>query len=68
MAKLQLDGVGNVVKDAAYVSIGLGVIAFQRMQVRRNELQKVLGGVGEVLGDRVKVVEERLGAAVGRDR
>ncbi len=68
MAKLQLDGVGNVVKDAAYVSIGLGVIAFQRIQVRRNELRKVLGGVGEVLGDRVKVVEERLGAAVGRDR
>jgi hypothetical protein len=68
MPRLQLDDVTNAVKDAAYVSVGLGVIAFQRFQVRRNELNKLLGGVGSTVGDRVKVVEERLGAAIGRDR
>ena len=76
MARLQLDDVTNAVKDAAYVSVGLGVIAFQRLQVRRNELTKTLraGGaarsaldaVGALLGDRVKVVEERLGAVLDR--
>ena len=68
MARPQLDDVTNAVKDAAYVSVGLGVIAFQRLQVRRNELSKLLGGVGATVGDRVKVVEERLGAAFDRSR
>ena len=68
MARPQLDDVTNAVKDAAYVSVGLGVIAFQRLQVRRNELNKLLGGVGATVGDRVKVVEERLGATFDRSR
>ena len=68
MARLQLDDVTNAVKDAAYVSVGLGVIAFQRLQVRRNELNKLLSGVGATVGDRVKVVEERVGAAFDRSR
>jgi hypothetical protein len=59
MARLQLDDVTNLAKDAAYVSIGLGVIAFQRLQVRRNELEKEIG-------ERVKLVEERLGAVLPR--
>jgi hypothetical protein len=81
MARLQLDDVANIAKDAAYVSVGLGVIAFQRLQVRRNELTKTLNEqsdqargalgavgsvVGSVVGDRVKVVEERLGAVLDR--
>ena len=32
----------KVLKDALYVSVGLGVIAFQKAQVQRNELQKAL--------------------------
>ena len=59
MARLQLDDVTNLAKDAAYVSVGLGVIAFQRIQVRRNELEKAIG-------ERVKLVEERLGAVLPR--
>lgn len=59
MARLQLDDVTNLAKDAAYVSVGLGVIAFQRLQVRRNELEKLVG-------DRVKLVEERLGTVLPR--
>ena len=70
MARLQLDDVTNAVKDAAYVSVGLGVIAFQRLQVRRNEL--TTSGSAEVrrqlVGDRVKVVEERLSATLDRSR
>ena len=77
MARSPIDGVADVVKDAAFVSVGLGVIAFQRLQVRRNELNKALSGqaddargalevVGSLVGERLKVVEERLGAALER--
>ncbi len=74
MARSPLDDVTNAVKDAAYVSVGLGVIAFQRLQVRRNELEKALSGqaddakgalgvVGTLVGERLKAVEERIDAA-----
>jgi len=77
MARSPIDDVAGVVKDAAYVSVGLGVIAFQRLQVRRNELSKVLSGqggdvsgplglVGSLVGERLKLVEERLGAVLER--
>jgi hypothetical protein len=77
MARSPIDDVAHAVKDAAYVSVGLGVIAFQRLQVRRNELNKVLSGqaeeakgalevVGALVGERLKVVEERLGAVLER--
>ena len=77
MARSPIDEVADVVKDAAYVSVGLGVIAFQRLQVRRNELGKALRGqatdptgplgvVSTLVGERLKVVEERLGAALER--
>ena len=75
MARLQIDDVADVVKDAAYVSVGLGVIAFQRLQVRRNELTKAVEGrtgdakgaldvVSSLVGERVKLVEERVSAAL----
>ena len=77
MARSPIDDVAHAVKDAAYVSVGLGVIAFQRLQVRRNELNRVLSGqadeakgalevVGILVGERLKVVEERLGAVLER--
>jgi len=77
MARTPVDELTNAVKDAAYVSVGLGVIAFQRLQVRRNELAKALSGpteeargtlevVGTLLGERIKLVEERVAAAIGR--
>ena len=65
MARLQLDDLANIAKDAAYVSVGLGVIAFQRLQVRRNELTKTFN---EQVGDRMKMVEERLGAVLPRNQ
>jgi hypothetical protein len=77
MDRNPLDEVTHVLKDAAYVSVGLGVIAFQRLQVRRNELTKALGApgesassaidlVGNLVGDRLKAVEERIGAVLER--
>lgn len=77
MAGSPIEDVTNAVKDAAYVSVGLGVIAFQRMQVRRNELSRSLSGstgeargalelVTNLVGERVKLVEERVDAARGQ--
>jgi hypothetical protein len=77
MPRVQVDDVANAVKDAAYVSVGLGVIAFQRLQVRRNELTKTINEqsgtakgaldvVGTLVTDRVKLVEERLGSLLDR--
>jgi ElaB/YqjD/DUF883 family membrane-anchored ribosome-binding protein len=65
--------VRNIVRDAAYVYIGFGVLAFQKAQVQRKELQQKLeaslgdakggfGKLGEDVQDRLKLVEERLEA------
>src|SRR5580692_5623528 len=35
-------GVTDLARDAAYVAVGLGVLAYQRAQVQRVELQKRL--------------------------
>lgn len=51
MGRTPVDEISNVVKEAAYVSVGLGILAFQRVQVRRQELKKAL--------------EARVGAARG---
>ena len=61
----------NTARDAAYVTVGLGVLAFQRAQVRRNELVKALSvpredleeRLGEVRDDmvrRVKLIDEKV--------
>ncbi len=58
-------------RDAAHVAVGFGVLAFQRAQVRRQELRRHLdagleearrraGDLGEGFEGRLKVVEERL--------
>jgi hypothetical protein len=65
------ENIQSFVKDAFYVTVGLGVIGFQRAQVQRQELRKQLETqlgdarhqlekAGKTLEDRVKVVEERL--------
>lgn len=57
----------TLLKDAGYVAVGLGVIAFQRGQVRRRELEKQLGDAGQQIDklsaaveDVRKLVEERV--------
>lgn len=59
-----LDDIAKVLQDAAYVGIGLSVIAFQKAQVQRQELSKTLqeavGDARAVVEDNLKLVEERL--------
>jgi hypothetical protein len=59
MAPTNPDDLSKLAKEALYVTVGLGVIAFQKAQVQRNELQKRFE-------DRLKMVEERVGALVSR--
>lgn len=77
MARIPVDDLTTAVRDAAYVSVGLGVIAFQRLQVRRNELTKAISGpadeargtlemLGALVGERVKLVEERVSEAIAK--
>ncbi len=40
-------GLPKALEDAAYVSVGLGVLALQRAQVRRRELERQLAGLAE---------------------
>ena len=64
------EDLSKLLKDAFYVTIGLGVIAVQRAQVRRQELTKQVSGhvdgLGKRVDDRVKTVEERLEAVEAR--
>jgi hypothetical protein len=77
VARTPVEELANAARDAAFVSIGLGVIAFQRLQVRRNELAKAVSGpveeargtlevLGALVGERVKLVEERVSDALSR--
>ncbi|MBW3557105.1 MAG: hypothetical protein KY454_09260 [Actinobacteria bacterium] len=42
MAGVDMSEVTRTLKDAAYVTVGFGVLAFQKAQVRRRELEKQL--------------------------
>jgi hypothetical protein len=46
--------------DAGYVTVGIGVLAFQQAQVRRRELQKRLGETGGCLNARAADGKTRL--------
>src|SRR2546430_15361857 len=60
--------VRNAARDAAYIGVGLGVLAYQRAQVRRRELQQQveaqLAGTGEQLQKLTKQVEGRLSPGI----
>jgi hypothetical protein len=70
------DEITKAARDAAYVVVGLGVLGFQRVQVRRQELQKrfaersaVQGHLDDVRGEvtkRVKDLDEVLEQAIVR--
>jgi hypothetical protein len=77
MVRSPHDAVAHAVADVAYVSVGLGVLALQRLRVRRHELGKAFGGqadaaggaldlVSTAVGERLKAVEERVGAVLER--
>ena len=50
--------VRKTVTDAGYVTVGLGVLGFQRAQVRRRELHKRLGETGGCLGASARTANE----------
>ena len=56
--------VNKTLKDALYVGVGLGVLAFQQAQVRRRELSRQmeaqLGDTGEQLQKLAQRLESRL--------
>lgn len=71
MAQPLVDDVTKTVRDALYVGVGFGVIAFQKAQVQRHEATKALQTqLGEAktqfqhlttnVEDQVKGLEERL--------
>jgi hypothetical protein len=45
--------INNALKEAAYIAVGLGVLAFQRAQVRRVELSKQLEGWPDTLSSQL---------------
>ena len=55
-------GVTDLARDAAYVAVGLGVLAYQRAQVQRVELQKRLQQDGQI---EQRIGDVRQGVAKG---
>ncbi len=51
------EDLGTQARDAAYTAVGFGVLAFQRLQVRRRELVQQVGG-REGVARFVRQVEE----------
>lgn len=65
-----LGEIASVLQDAAYVGVGLGLIAFQKAQVQRQELKKSLKGVVDgavnTVDSSLELFEERLRAVADR--
>ena len=57
--------IAQTARDAAYVAVGLGVIGFQKAQVRRHELAGRIGASNDAArdaeGDRSARVQRRTG-------
>lgn len=70
MAEITPEEIQKTVRDSFYVTVGLGVIAFQKAQVQRQELRKQLeanvDGAQQAVSDSVKTLEERLEAVEHR--
>lgn len=48
------DRIATAARDAAYVTIGFGVLAFQRAQVRRREVEKAVAGLVRTVAGQAK--------------
>lgn len=70
MTQITLEDINRGLREGLYIGIGLGVIAFQKAQVQRQELRKQLegsvGGARTAVEERVRTVEERLEAVEQR--
>ena len=74
---VDVDRLSTVAKDAAYVAVGLGVLTFQKAQVRRHELtaqlrstvtegRQQLGGIAKFVGENAVIIDGRITAAEQR--
>ncbi len=54
MAEITIDDINRTLKDSFYVTVGLGVIAFQKAQVQRQELRKQVLGHTKAIRDLVE--------------
>lgn len=54
----------NTARDAAYVAVGFGVLAFQRAQVRRQEMLKTWGDPRTRLDERLGAVRDDVARVV----
>jgi hypothetical protein len=48
--------------DAGYIAVGIGVMGFQRAQVRRREVTQRLRSAGECVTHQARELQERVGA------
>jgi hypothetical protein len=53
MADMSIGKVASALEAPAYVAVGFGVLAFQRAQVRRRELQRQIGRLAHTLNESV---------------
>jgi hypothetical protein len=51
MAELSFGKMAGALEGPAYVAVGFGVLAFQRAQVRRRQLQRQIGQLTQMLSD-----------------
>jgi hypothetical protein len=51
MADMSIGKVASALEAPAYVAVGFGVLAFQRAQVRRRELQRQIGRLAQTLNE-----------------
>lgn len=58
LPNIDADRIANIARDAAYVAVGAGVLAFQKLQVRRHELAKQFGDAVPTMADMTKAVEQ----------
>jgi len=58
----------KTVTDAAYITVGIGVLGFQQAQVRRREVSKAVGSsveeLSKSLGSSVEELSKSLGSSV----
>jgi hypothetical protein len=64
--KTAAEDLTKLLKDAFYVTVGLGVIVAQRAQVRRQELSKVFEDRFKLFEERLDDVESRVDAVLDR--
>src|SRR5262245_29646138 len=69
-SRQELDRLTSFASDAFYVTVGAGVLAVQKLQVHRNELQRDIAGRveerRELLDDLAKRMEARIGSLEAR--